>query len=149
MSADSNQHVAPGPSPDLAPLDRLVGSWHVSGGARGTVTYEWLEGRFFLVQHVDLEQFGERTSGVEIIGHNHDFGTEPDPDIRSCFYDNHGNTFRYVYELDGDALTIWAGDRNSPAYYQGRFSDDGNTIAGDWVYPDGGGYSSTMTRTER
>lgn len=52
----------------------------------------------------------------------------------------------YVYEVEGDALTIWAGERGSPAYYRGTFSDDGNTQTGRWVYPDGGGYESTMTR---
>lgn len=53
----------------------------------------------------------------------------------------------YVYELTGDTLTIWAGAKGSPAYYRGEFSADDQTLSGDWVYPDGGGYSSTMTRS--
>jgi hypothetical protein len=53
-----------------------------------------------------------------------------------------------VYELDGDTLTIWAGERGSPAYYKGTFSADGNSCAGAWVYPGGGGYESTMTRVK-
>jgi hypothetical protein len=44
-----------------------------------------------------------------------------------------------VYELEGDTLTIWGGEKGSPAYYQGRFSQDGNTISGAWMYPGGGG----------
>jgi hypothetical protein len=28
----------------------------VTGGAEGTVTYEWMAGGFFLLQRVDLEQ---------------------------------------------------------------------------------------------
>jgi hypothetical protein len=51
-----------------------------------------------------------------------------------------------VYELEGDTLTIWAGEQGSPAYYRGTFSADGNSCAGAWVYPRGGGYESTMTR---
>jgi hypothetical protein len=51
----------------------------------------------------------------------------------------------YVYELDGDTLTIWGGEKGSPAYYRGTFSEDGNSATGAWVYP-GGGYESTMTR---
>lgn len=43
-------------------------------------------------------------------------------------------------------LTIWAGERGSPAFYRGTFAADGNSCSGDWVYPGGGGYSSTMTR---
>ena len=35
----SGEH--PGPHPDLTNLDRLVGTWSVSGEAEGTVVYEW------------------------------------------------------------------------------------------------------------
>jgi hypothetical protein len=35
----------------------------------------------------------------------------------------------YVDEIVGDPLTIWGGERGSPAYYKGQFSkDDGNTL---------------------
>jgi hypothetical protein len=37
-------------SPDLEELgSRLLGTWEISGEVRGTVTYEWMEGGFFLV----------------------------------------------------------------------------------------------------
>src|SRR5215207_9893132 len=104
---------APEPSPDLKSLDRLVGTWEVSGGAQGKVTFEWMEGGYFLIQHVDLEQHGQRIKGIEIIGHERPFGAEPSEDIKSRFYDNTGNTLDYVYELEGDTLTIWAG-RKAP-----------------------------------
>lgn len=136
----------PEPNPDLKGLDRLVGTWEVSGGAQGKATYEWMEGGFFLVQRVDLEQYGQRVKGIEIIGHERPFGAEPSQDIMSRFYDNTGNTLDYVYELEGDTLTIWGGERGSPAYFKGAFSDDGDTVSGGWVYPDDGGYESTMTR---
>jgi hypothetical protein len=136
----------PEPDPDLKSLDRLVGSWEISGGAQGKTTFEWMEGGFFLIQHVDLEQYGQKVKGIEIIGHERQFGAEPSEDIKSRFYDNMGNTLDYVYELEGDTLTIWAGEKGSPAYYKGKFSDDGNTMTGAWVYPGGGGYDSTATR---
>jgi hypothetical protein len=53
----------------------------------------------------------------------------------------------YVYELSGDTLTILAGGKGSPAHYRGEFSTDGQTVTGEWVYPDGGGYGSTMSRS--
>jgi hypothetical protein len=145
---DDNTFTRPNPNPDMACLDRLVGTWEVSGGANGTATYEWMDGKHFLVQRVVLEQFGQQINGLEVIGHNQDFGQEPDPEIRSCFYDSMGNTMRYVYEMGGDVLTIWGGEKGSPAYYRGTFSIDGNIVTGDWVYPGGGGYTSTMTRKE-
>ena len=148
--ADYNTRVQqpPEPDPDLKSLDRLVGSWEISGGAQGKTTYEWMEGGFFLIQHVDLEQYGQKIKGIEIIGHERQFGAEPSEDIKSRFYDNMGNTLDYVYELDGDTLTIWAGEKGSPAYYKGEFSDEGDTMTGAWVYPGGGGYDSTATRVK-
>ena len=148
--ADYNTRVQqpPEPDPDLKSLDRLVGSWEISGGAQGKTTYEWMEGGFFLIQHVDLEQYGQKIKGIEVIGHERQFGAEPSEDIKSRFYDNMGNTLDYVYELDGDTLTIWAGEKGSPAYYKGEFSDEGDTMTGAWVYPGGGGYDSTATRVK-
>jgi DMSO/TMAO reductase YedYZ heme-binding membrane subunit len=148
---DAQAHQPPEPSLDLKCLDRLVGTWEVSGGVQGRVvqgrvTFEWMEGDFFLIQHVDLEQYGQRIKGIEIIGHERLFGAEPSEEIKSRFYDNMGNTLDYVYELEGDTLTIWGGEKGSPAYSKGTFSDDGDTLSSEWVYPGGGGYRSTMTR---
>ncbi|UVS79583.1 hypothetical protein [Actinokineospora sp. UTMC 2448] len=134
------------PSADLQALDRLVGTWAVTGGVEGTVRYEWMPGGFFLLQHVELTQFGQQVTGLEVIGNLRPFGEPVGEDVVSRFYDATGNTFDYVYELAGDTLTIWGGAKGSPAYYRGAFSPDGTTVTGGWVYPGGGGYSSTMTR---
>ena len=130
------------PSPALKRLDRLAGTWELSGDVGGTVTYEWMEGGFFLIQRVDL---GREGSGMEVIGHERTYEAEPSADIKSRFYSSTGDTLDYVYELEGDILTIWFGERGSPAYYRGEFSGDGNTLAGAWHYP-GGGYEAISTR---
>jgi hypothetical protein len=150
MSDESTygEQQPPTPNPDLKSLDRLVGTWQVSGGSEGKVTYEWMEGEFFLLQHVELQQYGQTIKGIEIIGHEQTFGAEPSEDIKSRYYDTMGNTFDYVYEVEGDTLTIWGGEKGSPAYYRGTFSADGDSFSGDWVYPGGGGYSSTATRVK-
>ena len=133
------------PNPDLASFDRLVGTWGFSGEVGGTTTYEWMEGGFFLLQRTRLEHGDHTVIGLEIIGHLKPFDGATSPDIRSRFYDNEGNTLDYVYELEGDTLTIWGGEKGSPAYYRGTFSDDGDTLSGGWTWP-GGGYESTATR---
>lgn len=140
------------PNSDLKSLDRLVGTWNVfdpsrAEGVHGKVTYEWMDGGFFLMQHVDLEHDGQPIKGIEIIGHVQLFGAEPSEVIKSRYYGTTGETLDYVYEMEGDTLTIWGGEKGSPAYYKGNFSDDGNTATGEWVYPGGGGYQSKMTRT--
>jgi hypothetical protein len=137
------------PTADLKSLDRLIGTWKQSGELDGEITYEWAEGGFFLIQRVDLVQSGNSIKGIEIIGHEFTFGSAPSQDIKSRFYSYmDGMTLDYVYELDGDTLTIWGGERGSPAYYKGQFSEDGTTLTGRWVYPDGGGYESTSTRVK-
>ena len=142
------QMQTPTPNPDMKSLNRLVGTWKVSGGAEGTIRYEWMEGGFFLIQHFDFEQDGHSVRGLEMIGHDQQFGEEPSADIKSRIYDTMGNTFTYVYEMEGDTLTIWGGEKGSTAYYRGTFSADGNTLSGAWVYPDGGGYDSTSVRVK-
>jgi hypothetical protein len=146
---DAQALQQPEPPPGFESLgDSLVGTWEISGGAQGRATYEWMEGGFFLIQRVDLEQHGQRIKGIEIIGHERQFGAEPSEDIKSRFYGNVGNTLDYVYELEGDTLTIWGGERGSPAYYRGTLSEGGNTLSGAWHYPGGGGYEATSTRVE-
>ena len=141
-----NKKTAPNPKPDLKNLDRLVGTWKLTGDTEGTVTYEWMEGGFFLVQHFDFEHGGRRIKGIEVIGHIQGLGGEPSKEIRTRVYSFlDGLTLDYVYELDGDTLTIWGGEKGSPAYYKGAFSADGKTLTGQWVYP-GGGYKTTTTR---
>jgi hypothetical protein len=84
---------------------------------------------------------------MEIIGRERGYGASaPSADIKSRFYGDQGDTLDYVYELEGDTLTIWFGERGSPAYFQGTFSPDGDTLTGAWVYPGGGGYATTATR---
>lgn len=148
MTANNNNddRTAGGPSEALRALDRLAGTWRISGGAEGTVRYEWMPGGFFLLQHIDLVQDGETVTGLEVIGCLKPFGEPPGTDVVSRFYGSDGSTLDYVYELTGDTLTIWAGAKGSPAYYEGTFSPDGTTATGAWVYPGGGGYASTMTR---
>jgi hypothetical protein len=147
---DARTHEQPPePSPDLERLgERLVGTWEMSGDARGRVAFERMEGGFFLLQRVELEQHGRRITGLEVIGHERPFGAEPSEEIRSRFYSDTGDTLDYVYELEGDTLTIWGGEKGSPAYYRGTFSEDGNTLSGAWHYPGGGGYEATSTRIE-
>jgi hypothetical protein len=43
-------------------------------------------------------------------------------------------------------MTIWMGEKASPAVYTGTFSAKGNTVEGNWDWP-GGGYKETMNRT--
>jgi hypothetical protein len=131
------------PDPALKSLDRLVGAWEVSGrDIHGKVTFEWMEGGFFLVQHVDLDHGGIKHKGIEYIGYDKESKA-----LRSHYFDTTGSILEYTYELRDDTLTIWFGDVGSPARFTGKFSDDGNTNIGRWEWP-GGGYEATMTKAK-
>ncbi|MGH8774359.1 MAG: hypothetical protein ACRDWI_04035 [Jiangellaceae bacterium] len=144
--SEHTEQQAPQPSTKVRNLDRLVGTWTMSGGVQGTVRYEWMEGGFFLLQHVSIDHDGHQIRGMEVIGHEQRFGEEPSEDVKSRFYDSEGNTLDYVYEIEGDTFTIWGGEKGSPAYARSTFSEDGNSASGAWVFPGDGGYEFTMTR---
>jgi hypothetical protein len=148
--ADSNNHRAAHlpakPNVALKQFHRIVGTWKESGGYNGTSAYEWMEGEFFLIHHFDgMTPGGRHVKGVEYIGFDEDTGT-----LRSHLMDNHGSNFTYTYEMEGDVLTSWFGDKGSGNFYTGRFSQDGNTITGRWQWPEGkektGGFEVTSTR---
>jgi hypothetical protein len=152
MAEVSNAPVTSMPSRGLKKLDRLVGTWNVSGpDIRGQVRFEWMEGNFFLIQYFDMVYSGHKIKGIEIIGYERGWEAVGQPvdtsnqDLTSRLFDNMGNTFTYTWEIDDETLTIWGGAKGSPAAYRGKFGDDGNTNSGGWEWP-GGGYQSTMTR---
>jgi hypothetical protein len=142
----------PSPDPALKRLDVLVGTWHMTGREsgpegeiQGQLTFEWLDGGFFLVQHIDIDYIGRKIKGIELIGYGRDWMGTPSQDCTSHMFDNMGHAFTYIWDVSDDTLTIWGGARGSAAAFRGRFSDDGNTITGRWEWP-GGGYEATMTR---
>lgn len=138
--------TTPAENADLKSLERLVGTWDISGEARGRATFEWMEGGHFLQQHVELQYGDHHIKGVEIIGRLHRQNEEPSADIYSRYYSYTDSlTLDYVYELVGDTLTIWYGDRGSTDFFRGAFSEDGATATGAWYWP-GGGYSVTFTK---
>ena len=137
---------ATAPAADLKALgDRLVGTWKVSGEAEGETTWEWLEGGFFLLQRGWSRREGIEQKYLQIIGHERPLGGEPSDEIVGRLYTDNGDTLSYVCEVEGDTMTIWMGEKGSPAVYRGTFGADGNTIEGAWEWP-GGGYKETMTR---
>lgn len=137
--------MADGPDDDVRTLDRLVGTWDIDGEAAGWNTYAWLDGGHFLVQTGEVELFGHRNRFTELVGRERPFGGEPGREITSRTYTADGETLDYVYELDGDVLTIWGGHRDSESKYVGTFSADDQRLHGTWSWP-GGGYTTTSTR---
>jgi uncharacterized protein DUF1579 len=126
----------PQPNPVLKSLDVMVGTWDLKGRESGTdgeihgqVTFEWMEGGFYLVQSVNIAYAGRRITGTEYIGYD-----ESSEALKSYFFSNEGPgpfggvALEYVWEVGDDALTIWGGFVDSLANFKGKFSDEHNTI---------------------
>jgi hypothetical protein len=129
------------PYPALKQLDRLIGHWKATGSfLQGDVTFEPMEGGFFVIQRVDAMAGGRQIKGVEYIGFDEDTQT-----LRSHYMDVHGSNFTYTWEIKGETIRIWFGDKGSNNFFKGRFNRDGTSYSGDWQWP-GGAYSVTMTR---
>jgi hypothetical protein len=144
---------SPKPNAALKSLDVMVGAWDLEGREAGSdgdingrLSFAWMKGGFYLVQHVDVDYAGRKVNGVEYIGYDDASGS-----LRSYFFSNEGPgpfggvAIEYVWEVDDGTLTIWGGEIGSPANFRGTFNDDRDTIAGRWEWP-GGGYSATLTR---
>ena len=146
---DPESEAGSAADPDLARLQKFIGTWKVRGGPggpEGQISFEWLEGGHFMMQRIDLVHGTRIIQGIEIIGHERKFGADSkSPDLTSRVYDNMGNTLDYTWEVGDDTLTIWGGEKGSPVVFRGRFSADRNTFTGAWEWP-GGGFETTGTR---
>lgn len=131
----------PGRDPALDRLDVLVGEWTMEAGPPGgppweggaRVSFEWLEGRRFLVQRwqVDLP---EAPDGIAVIG----LGAEPGT-FRQHYFDSRGVHRIYEMTLDDGVWKLWRDAPDPfPQRYAGTFSDDGATIAGRWEKAEDG-----------
>jgi len=149
QSASSHSH-SPGDVPAQRPgsldrLDVLTGEWEMEAAFEagyfgsgspamssrgGRTTFEWLEGRFYLIQRFVVEH-PAAPSGIAIIG--------PGPGaLEQHYYDSRGVARVYQMSLDGGVWKLW---REAPGFWQrytGVISDDCNRITGAWEgSPDG------------
>lgn len=136
------------PNPALKPSDVMVGVWDLQGRdfttkeeIRGQSTFAWLEGGFFLVHRFSISYADRTFAGVEYIGYDEKSGH-----LKTHVFANQGpDPFEYTWEVDENSFTNWFGDVGSENHYKGTFSEDHNTLIGQWEWP-GGGYEATMTR---
>jgi hypothetical protein len=130
----------------LESLDRLVGRWSIAGEAEGETCWRWAEGKRFLFQDFDITQGGRHHKGLEVIGHLQRINESPSSEIWSrAYHFTSGLTLDYVYEMEGNSLTIWFRHKGSDNFMRGRFSADGARYDAAWQWP-GGGYRVHGTR---
>jgi hypothetical protein len=102
--------------PALEPFDALIGTWateathpRVDAVVRGTTTFEWLEGRRFLIQRSsnDHELFPD---AIGVIG-----APESGDGLVMEYFDSRGVRRTYGISLEEGVLRIW---RDAPGFDQ-------------------------------
>jgi hypothetical protein len=137
-----DQHTG---DPALEALRPLIGEWDleprfsfpVPDDVTGRVVFEWMKGGGFLIERWEVS-LPEAPDGIAIIGPD---GTGDG--YRQHYVDSRG--VARVYQM-GFAGGLWTLSRTTPDVspldfsqrYQGRFSDDEDTIEGAWEISDDG-----------
>ena len=115
---------------ELEPFEALVGTWttesihpiYPTTVVRGRSTFEWLEGKRFLIQR-SVTDHPEFPDAMAVFG-------VTDEQLSMHYFDSRG-----VYRVYAVSLSegTWKFSRDAPGFSQrftGTFSDDGNTITG-------------------
>ena len=117
------------------PLDLLVGKWELEAslgaGPAGSVTFEWMSGRKFLVERWEIP-IPEAPDGLAIIGAN----SEGDGYLQH-YFDSRGVARVYKMSLTDGEWKLW---RDEPDFspldfsqrYTGMVAADGSKISGAW-----------------
>jgi hypothetical protein len=102
--------------PALEPFEALIGTWDFEGKhvavaevVSGTVTFEWLEGGHFLVQHshTDDERFPD---GISVIG-----APESGDGLVMEYFDSRGVRRTYGVSIEAGTWRTW---RDAPGFDQ-------------------------------
>ena len=85
----TNAKTQNGLNPELRQLSKMIGTWKAtdSEGREGQTSFEWMEGKHFLIHNVDLGD----TKGIEFIGYD-----EPSDSVKSFYFDTEGNLRQYT-----------------------------------------------------
>lgn len=140
------------PDAQLTFLSPLVGTWQLTGqefdnGTQitGQLTFEWMEGGKFLLQHADIHYGNDNFRGTHYIGYPIDWDGTQSAECISTFFDTVGNQYKYIWEFDGKHLRTLHGDNGVYGELNGTLSDDGKTLPIKVTW-DGGGYDATLTK---
>jgi len=135
--------------PVLNRLDLLVGEWATEASiegqlmAKGKTAFEWIEGGLFLAQH-SVAGSAPPGAPTEWVAHapqratmiiGLDDGTE---EFCMLYADSRGVFRVYQMSMNDGVWKLW---RDAPGFNQrftGTFSDDGNTITGQWEFSSDG-----------
>ena len=136
---EAQEQDTPTPDPALNRLNRLVGTWTLSGRSigsdrdniSGTTTFRWLHdaaGSFFLQQDMALDYDGQPIKSHELIG----FDPKTNAFSSLVFSNMAPDPWPYTWDVKGEDLTISIKKSPMDATFKGEFGSDGNSFSGGW-----------------
>ena len=143
--------------PALVALEPLVGEWEMEASvdgtamARGRTTFEWMEGRAFLIQHADAEAAGDEWRDSSPFPVTTIIGVDDSSGELVMLYADAREVFRiYRMSLADGHWKVW---RDDPGFFQrfvAELSEDRRTIDGHWESsPDGATWALDFDMTYR
>ena len=132
-----NKNIPQNPNPALKDLDVFVGDWAMelsnasflpssSDTVRGQVSFEWLEGGAFLVLYMGNKPPGT-PDALWLISRD-----ESTPNYVVLYYDTRKVSRVYEMSFSNGAWKMWRNSQSFSQRFEGKFSDDGNTITAHW-----------------
>ena len=142
QQAAAQKQEPPRRARELDALEAFLGEWHTTGKQiEGTVgpaagidvreSYEWLEGKYFLVHHFKGDLGGNDAACIEITGYDAEKGVY----VIETFYNN---GVAKEWEMTGDkGVFIITGDwpikdKKMKVRCTIEFADDNNSMSGNW-----------------
>jgi hypothetical protein len=129
----------------LHALNRLVGTWTTEAThpglpgvtVHGTVDIEWLEGDRFLIHRsrFDHRDFPDSISIIGFMERDRDDKapvTADESQLAMHYFDSRGVFRVYGVSIEETSWRIWRDATGFSQAFIGRFSDDGDSIAGRW-----------------
>ena len=143
--------------PGLDALEPLLGEWEMEASvdgrpmARGRTTFEWIEGRGFVVQHADAEATGDEWRDSSPFPVTTVIGVDDSSGEVVMLYADAREVFRiYRMSLSNGTWKVWRDDPGFNQRFIGQLSDGGRTIEGRWEQsPDGSSWTRDFDMTYR
>lgn len=149
------KRVPPKLNPALKPLEVLVGDWDMelsnaaflpspSDTVHGHVTFDWLENSGFLVMRQGDKPRGA-PAATWVIGRD-----DSAQNYSILYFDSRGVSRKYEMSFNDGVWKIWRESPNFWQRYEGKVSEDGNTITAYWEKsPDGKKWEHDFDMTYR
>ncbi len=120
------------PNPALEPFGVLIGEWNTTGThgllpdtiLHGHVSFEWLEGGAFMLMHSEIDD-PRFPSGIAILGSD-----DAEQTYYMLYFDERGVSRKHEMTLQDNLWKWWRNASGFLQRYEGKISDDGNTIVG-------------------